>query len=336
MKVIGLMIAKNESWILPTTIPQQLKFVDELLVLDGNSTDNSIQILRNFKGRVHVREQGNNPDNYAAWRQELLTWARQRNATHIVCLDADEMFSADLLKNWRELLSKMKPGNKLMFDWILLWKNARNFVSGGSVFANIRKDFVFCDDKKSPYVKIMLHEGRTPGENNSKILNYVPRETGAVLHFQSVPFERFMMKQAYICCKDYRLNPESAKGMNYKYEMALRTSKIKTSIVPRAWTYGIKISEKLSHLSHDYFYNSILGYFKEKGILYYEPLDIWHIKKLGDYFVKQTGRKPKIQKYNSASKILRRFVGKAIQLLPSGIGGKFYATIKKVSTLLGF
>ena len=37
----------------------------------------------------------------------------------------------------------------------------------------------------------------------------------------------------------------------------------------------------------------IYKYFEDYGVEYFEPLDIWHIPQLKNYFIKQTGRQPR-------------------------------------------
>jgi len=339
MKIIGLLIVKNESWILQTTLPQQLRFVDELLVLEGNSTDDTVRILRNFgknTNKVHVRIQKGNNDNYAAWRQELLTWARERGATHIVSIDGDEALSSDTLTHWHSTLSRMKPGEKLFFEWITLWKSPFTYLTSGSIFAHLNKDFVFCDDKTSPYAKIALHEGRTPGITTKQNSIYIPQERGVVLHFQFVPWERVQMKQAFQRCRELTLHTDTAKGINYKYEQTLDNPNAKTESVPAKWIDKFKLSEKLSKSPRDWFYKSILQYFKDNGIAFYEPVQIWQIPELRAEFVKKMGRNPKAQTYNTITRVTRIVVGKILSIFPAQARTIIFVTIKKINKQIGF
>src|SRR5438874_2365090 len=132
MRIIALMPARNEGWILPTTLPQLRRFVDEILVLDGHSTDNTRELVEQYGGIV-IPQPGTEP-NYSEWRQRLLDAARGKGATHLVWLDADEAFTTQFLATFRNRLEQMKPGQKLVLDWLCLWKDATQVRSDSSVW----------------------------------------------------------------------------------------------------------------------------------------------------------------------------------------------------------
>jgi len=335
MKIIGLLICRNESWILPTTLPQQLRFVDELLVLDGRSTDNTRDILKRAGKQVHVRIQKGKTANYAQWRQELMQWARERGATHIVSLDGDEALSSNLLDGWNELLASMKPGEKLSLDWISLWKSPYHYLTQGSVFAHLVKDFIFCDDGISAYEKIALHEGRTPGQMTASNNRVLPRKVGVTLHFQFVPWERVQMKQAYIRCLDYSTGSDTPKGINYKYEETLETDRVRTDKVPAEWISGMKMQKNLASMPHDWFYDALIAKFDEKGIEYFEPMQIWHIPKLHEEFTKRMHREPQTQTYSWAARAARKATGKALSWFPANARNSLFSTIKTINSKIG-
>ena len=57
MKLIGLMHVRDEQWVLGAALPAALRFVDEIVVLDHDSTDRTPAIVdraaREHPGRVH-------------------------------------------------------------------------------------------------------------------------------------------------------------------------------------------------------------------------------------------------------------------------------------------
>ncbi len=64
MKIIALFPVKNEKWILTTTIPQLKKFCDEILCVDGGSTDGTKEYLVS-EGAI-VRDQDKTNLNYSS------------------------------------------------------------------------------------------------------------------------------------------------------------------------------------------------------------------------------------------------------------------------------
>lgn len=302
MKKIALMMVKNEDWILEATIPQLKKFVDEILVLDTGSTDKTKEILTRCdvevrKGDYDLRHN----NNYSAWRQQLLNWARERSATHLIWLDADEAFTTNFLICFDEWLQKLQPGQKLILDWLCLWKSPYQMRIDNCVWKEIPKDFVFCDDGFSMFSGTKLHEGRTPGVNDEKSNIRVPREFGAVMHYQFAAFDRFQMKQAFQRMREFSISIENgaknndslALGINMKYGICMDDQKALSEDMPKSWYEGINGLEKIKDALPGWYSPAIIEFFDRKGIKFFEPLQIWHIKELCDEFVKRVGKKPK-------------------------------------------
>lgn len=294
MKIIALMPVKNDAWILKTTIPQLKRFSDEILCLDGYSEDNTVDLLRSMG--VKVRFQKDKEINYSKWRNELLNWGRSEGGTHFIWLDADEAFTTNFLDNYKDILSSMKEGEKISMQWLCLWKDYRVYRDDKSIWSNLYKDFIFCDDKISTFNNTTLHEGRTPNSHSNKWIK-IPLIKGSVLHFQFVPFKKFQMKQAFQRCREYVLNTGKARRINNKYSETLDENNVKTKQIPKEWLLGINIDDDINNLDDIYYKKSIINFFNEKGVEFFENLDIWHIPELKQLFIKELQRDPKIKKY---------------------------------------
>lgn len=300
MKIIALIPVKNEGWILKVTIPQLKKFADEILCLDAGSADDTLAYLKSVN--VSVRQQTETKINFSSWRQELLEWGRERGGTHFIWLDADEAFTTNFLgtgKNqipFLERLAQMKPGEKLSLEWLCLWKSPYVYREDNSVWTHLYKDFIVCDDGKISFDSTALHEGRTPGPNTNSdgtiSWTKVPLDEGGVLHFQFVPFERYQVKQAHQRCRERFMGTASPRRINNKYSVTLDDSNAQTKPIPADWFAGISGLDTISSARDSWFLNTITDYFKEKGILYFEPIQIWHVRELKKMFVDQIGREP--------------------------------------------
>lgn len=88
--IIGLVLTYNEENIL-TDCLNALKFVDEIIVFDSFSTDNTLEIAKQFKAKVFQREF----DNYAAQRNAALNKISS-TFDWIVMVDADEIVTPEL------------------------------------------------------------------------------------------------------------------------------------------------------------------------------------------------------------------------------------------------
>jgi glycosyltransferase involved in cell wall biosynthesis len=297
MKIIALFPIKNDAWILPSTMPQLKLFADEILCMDGGSTDETKAVLKSYGALVRDQDQTNL--NYSSWRQELLDWGRERGGTHFIWLDSDEAFTTNFLTIFKEEMLKLQPGQKLVMKWLCLWKNPRRQRSDDSIWSNLYKDFIFCDDGVSNFGTTKLHESRTPGENNKITMVRLPEEKGAVLHFQFVTPMRFQIKQVFQRCREYTLGTGTARRLNYKYSVTFDDLTAKTTPLPPAWTTDMKGLDIITDTDTAWYNDEILTYFEQRGIEFFEPLQIWHIKKYKDLFVAKTGREPETKTYPS-------------------------------------
>src|SRR6266404_3013752 len=156
MKVLGLMLVKNDNWVLRTTLPSLLKCVDGIIALDGRSDDGSRELLTSVGATILEEPEG--PVNFSGWRDALLQESRRQGGTHLVWLDADEAFTSQFLPHFRNHLEGMRPGQKLVLDWLCLWKSPYHVRSDQSIWSVLPKDFVFCDDGISTFDGTRLHE----------------------------------------------------------------------------------------------------------------------------------------------------------------------------------
>lgn len=91
MKLSVIIINKNEDDFLKDCLESVSGFTDEIVFLDGGSTDGSLEIAQNYKAKIY-KQKGN---SFSAWRNEGLNLAK---GEWILYLDADERLTP-LLKN---------------------------------------------------------------------------------------------------------------------------------------------------------------------------------------------------------------------------------------------
>lgn len=90
MSVSALILTRNEEHNLPGCL-DSVRWCDDVVVFDSNSTDNTIDIARSAGARVHQRAF----DNYAAQRNAALEQVRFRHPW-VMSVDADERIPPDL------------------------------------------------------------------------------------------------------------------------------------------------------------------------------------------------------------------------------------------------
>lgn len=296
MKVITLVPVKNESWILNFSLKNFSLFSDEILVLDDASEDISVAVASTHPKVTVIPYKDNEPHvNMSKRRSALLEAGRSSGGTHFVCLDADEIVSDVLSENIKQELAILSPGQKLLLPWILINRSGEDFVYSKEYEDNY-KDFAFCDDGKVGFVDRALSEERTPGSNDSaKKLSF---EKGCVYHFQNIPFKRNQYKQAWYRCNELMEGVKSPRRINMIYDFTKDLSSKKAIQVKDSF-----IEENKGFIDKEADFSlplrRVTGLFDEKGVLFFEPLDIWHLEELRQIFFARVKRLPHAKRFPS-------------------------------------
>lgn len=295
MKIIALLPFKNEEWILPTYISDLSGIVDQIIGIDDGSTDKSVQILEEA-GALVFKNENTIKTGWAEHniRQKLLQLGRQHGGTHFVCLDADEIFNLDFRRKAREIISSLSPGQAVSMKWTTLWKSLYT-ERIDSVYKNLYKDFIFCDDTQLEYPYAFLGVKRTP----SKESHTIKVDGGnSVFHFQYVNFQKNQLKQAWYMCSELVKGERSVKRINLTYAITLDGKHVKTQAVDQNQYASILLPKEQLIDSENWHLCEIKRMFNEHGISFFEPLNIWGIKQLQNIFLETFQRKPKIKTFS--------------------------------------
>lgn len=180
MKLIsGCMITKNEAEYLKWSIESFLPYVDELIIVDDQSTDGTLDIINDFaqKHRKVRLVQGVYNGKKADQRNEYLKHATGK---WIFCPDGDEVYTTDqmmqLTMHWRD-----ESSDALFHGFRLqnFWKDYRHVIHGHVWDAIMQRSFRnvpgcgYFDTHHSVSIR--------PGINLAKWAN----ESGRMINFQN-------------------------------------------------------------------------------------------------------------------------------------------------------
>lgn len=244
MKIVGLMAARNEDWVLGLSTRAALMWLDALVILDHASTDRTreiaVEIARQNHGRVCVI--GNNDPVWREMehRQSMLTEARHIEPTHICYIDADEVLTGDLLQpagptqsepRIRGLFAALAPSLLLEIPWLALRGSIGQVHTSGPWAGAQNASFGFLDspelhwssDKRGGYD---FHHRQPMGKS---MMPWTPlgatnRRSG-LMHLQFVSGRRLRAKQAlYKVTEILRWpgrEPDQVRAVNERYNLAV-------------------------------------------------------------------------------------------------------------------
>jgi Glycosyl transferase family 2 len=290
MKVIGLMPVRNEAWVLRHSLRSLTAFCDVVIVSDQRSDDESRTICREFPRVVVLEASTSEVCERARW--QLLDAARSYDGCNLLWWsDADEIVSPQLMSAFlRAQASRLTPGTAVECLFYHLWGSPRRYRDDGSMYRPHWKALGWVDDRSADYdrsIAMPLHEPRVVGSRHT-----VRADGVSVFHLQWLLPRRNQMKQAWYRCREMMEGRKSAAEINRRYSITLPPRRATTSRVPHEWVSGVTFPETAIDREPSWQEREILLWFDERGVEFFEPLEIWHIGRLAREFSMRTGRRP--------------------------------------------
>ena len=219
MKIVGLTLARNEAWILRTTLDASLRWCDEIIVMNHSSTDATRAIAAtaaNETKRVKIIDwtDGEHWMEMDA-RQRSLEIGREHHATHIAIVDADEALTHNNLPVVRSWFETLKPGECLDVPMIAPWGSLDSYSASTS--GVITLGFADASDlywKPRGEEKYHYHARAPQGSGNHV------RSTceGGVFHLQYSSMKRLIWKHRhYMMSERIRWPKYLIEDINEKY-----------------------------------------------------------------------------------------------------------------------
>lgn len=242
--LIGLMVVRNEEWVLGLSLRAALLAVDEMIVLDHASTDRTPEILAQVSGenpgRLQVLREEDEVWREASIRQRLLQAARLRGATHVYAIDADEVLTGNLLPRIRGLLEPLAAGEALRLPWLALWRGLDRYRDDDSPVARFRMILGYRDSPALRHVSwesdYDLHT-RVPEGIVEREPPIAGRAAGGVLHLAAADWRRLRAKTAWYKMTEVLRFPwrRSARDLNEWYGSDVDESGLRTAPVEPSW-----------------------------------------------------------------------------------------------------
>lgn len=242
MKIVGLMMVKNEQWILNYSLPIAMLWVDELVILNHNSTDNTADILQqttmDYPGRIHLLYSDVSDWPEMTLRQQTLDKGREVGGTHFAIIDGDEAITADVLPHIKQLFLDLTPRHGLNLRMIPAWRSPTQYRIDPCVWTKGRINLGWCDYQRIAWVAkngYHLHARLPSGVRGCTTPISV---SGGVVHFEFADHERLKWKHRWYKLHEAVVYPDKPiDTIDQNYNQALDERGLITSPMQPQWRW---------------------------------------------------------------------------------------------------
>jgi glycosyltransferase involved in cell wall biosynthesis len=230
MKIVAALRIKNEEWIIKYNLSALSEFVDEIVIVDDGSTDNTINFAKQFKKvtSIHVNKPKNDLDI-----DELKDWnkmtqlAIKQSADYILFTDADEVLEPSIKKKIHNLLSK-KDILLFKFRKVSPWKGFDRIRSDNPrydrpaidnfnpVLVRVTKDLKWKSTRGNLLKRLAKRvlRGEKLKPNYGRMLKHIPEnriecvDEIVAVHFNNIDHDRLLKKQVYYALREKAMRPQ--------------------------------------------------------------------------------------------------------------------------------
>ncbi len=239
MKLIACMPVRNEDWVLGVSLRVALMWCDEVVVLLHACTDRSADIITEVARETMIDGHARIPVLMAKrgeWhemedRQAMLEYARERGATHIAIIDADEILTGNLifqgtrpqgtpLSGWDYAIGTV-PSRILQLPLYNLRNGIEQYHSNG-IWGNRIVSLAFADDPRLHWAGDTFHQREPQG---MKLEPYRPIQQGqgGVMHLWGANERRLIAKHAlYKITERLRFPAKPISVIDDLYSLAIK------------------------------------------------------------------------------------------------------------------
>lgn len=241
MKLVAIMPARNEDWVIGLSARAALRWCDAIAILDHASTDRTPEILADlvaeFPGRVSVTRIDDTGWYEMAHRDVLLTRAREMGATHIAIVDADEVLTANILHSIRETVETVPHGGILSLPGYNL-RGSKDMFHASGIWGGRWFSLAFANDPRLCWSGDQFHH-REPMGVHLGSWRPVQQMQGGIMHLWGASERRLRAKHAhYKVTERLRWPAKQVADIDAMYSLAIHGSPWPEYGRPDAWAYA--------------------------------------------------------------------------------------------------
>jgi len=216
-KIVGTYRVKNEERFIEKSLKSIIDVCSEIVVLDDNSSDKTVEICSSFDKVVDIQSQSNSMLNEVRDRNFLLQMGLKRKPDFILSIDGDEIFMPNAAEILLEELDILYPKNNVFeFQFLTCWDNADQIRFDG-IFGNYWQKRLFRTKNQPSTLKFKntanfgnLHCGSTPKDTIG--FNNPIRSNVKIFHMASI--DETLRQQKY----EYYTKIDADSNLNDGYK----------------------------------------------------------------------------------------------------------------------
>lgn len=244
MKLVGLMLARNEEWVIGCSLRAALKWCDAVVVIDHDSTDKTGKIILDVafecEGRVILHrwpESEHWEEMYV--RQKSLEIGRLAGGTHFAIVDCDEVITANQLQSARIWFESLRDGEVLDVPMIAPWGSLDYYSEHTQGIITLgwkdKPDMGWAPRGDEKY----HYHNRPPHGHTSRLAAPISRDNGGVFHLQWASKERVTWKHRHYMMSERIRWGYPVQDINAKYHWWNRPPHgLDLKPVPETWWDG--------------------------------------------------------------------------------------------------
>lgn len=251
VKLIALMLVRNEEWVIEASLRAALKWCDGAAILLDRCVDSTEKIVGRISDEVgkpvFIRkvDSGENWDEMNL-RQQNLEDGRLLGGTHFAIVDADEILTGNLHGVVRAHFELLNPRQVIEAHMISPIDGLDRYRVDSCEWTRARITLGFCDNPSMGWAprgdEKYQHHARPPKGHDPMTIVKLPSslEDGGVLHLQWANRARLELKHAWYAVTEMARWPQyGAAVINRRYSYALQRAGLELRPIPPRWWSGI-------------------------------------------------------------------------------------------------